>query len=184
MPVSTACKDLFPTLGKLAPGPFSALANAAEAWLVKALGRDLDAGSKTAIISGTNQPVIWLKCTPVLSVESVAVLGVTMPATNYYFSSDGQLFRGTAGFREHLQGWPVGIKNITVNYTSGGLAQSEQDMLIGTVMNWFAEQNKRSVIMSSESIGDYSYSLNTAFLRGVPQAVNTILLPYTDWGVA
>lgn len=77
-----------------------------------------------------------------------------------------------------MQGWEVGVQNIVVNYTSSGISQYEQDLLIGTVMNWFYDQNKRSPIISSESIGDYSYSLNTAFLRGVPAQVMTLLQPY------
>jgi hypothetical protein len=184
MPVSPDVKDLFPSLAKLSPGPLQALAMAAEGWLVKVLGRDLDGGAKTETLSGENQPILWLANTPVSSVESVVIEDVTQPATGYYFAKNGQLFRSKYGFRDHMRGWDVGIKNITVNYTSQGLSQSEQDMLIGTVMNWFVEQNSRSVMLSSERIGDYNYTLNTAFSRGIPQAVNTVIYPYMSWGVA
>ena len=178
MPVSTSVTDLFPSLAQLSPGQFQALATAAESWITRTIGRDLVEGSKTQTFTGRNQPILRLANTPVSSIQSIYVHGVLKPSTDYSFSSNGQIFKGGYGFSEHMQGWEVGVQNIVVNYTSSGISQYEQDLLIGTVMNWFYDQNKRSPIISSESIGDYSYSLNTAFLRGVPAQVMTLLQPY------
>lgn len=184
MPVSTALTDLFPSLSQLSPGQFQALAMAAEWWITRTIGRDLVEGQKTQTFTGRNQPILRLSNTPVVSIQSIYVNDVLKPSTDYYFSSNGELFKSKSGFREHMQGWEVGVQNIVVNYTTSGISQYEQDLLIGSVMNWFYDQNKRSPVISSESIGDYSYSLNTASMGGIPLAVMSVLSPYIRMEVA
>jgi hypothetical protein len=65
-----------------------------------------------------------------------------------------------------------------VTYTSDGLDQNTQDMLIGAVMTWMLDMQNKSSVVSSESIGDYSYTLNTAFMKGLPPYISTLIQPY------
>ena len=57
----------------------------------------------------------------------------------------------------------------------GYLLSSGAPSLHPEVINWWMDANGRSVVVSSESIGDYSYVLNSAFVKGVPVRVSTIL---------
>jgi hypothetical protein len=51
-------------------------------------------------------------------------------------------------------------------------------MLIGAVMTWMLDMQNKSSVASSESIGDYSYTLNTAFMKGLPPYISTLIQPY------
>lgn len=178
MPVSPQVTSMYPQLANLAPGPLQALANAAEAYLVQALGRDLTAGSKTQTFSGKNQSILWLNCTPVASVDSITSNGNAMDMTSIHWDSEGRVSRMWKGFWNQVLGWDPGITNIVVTYTSAGLDQTTQDMLIGVVMTWMLDMQGKSSTVSSESIGDYSYTMNTAFLKGLPPYISTLIQPY------
>lgn len=178
MPISPAVKMLFPQLASLAPGPLQALATSAETVLVKYLGREISQGSKTQTFKGENQTVLWLNSTPVTSVDSVIISGTSVDVSTMHFDSDGRLTRQYQGFQNQLLGWTPGVSNIVVTYTSAGLDQSEQDMLIGSFMVWMLDMQSKSMVVSSESIGDYSYALNTAFMRGLPPHLAILIQPY------
>lgn len=178
MPVSPQVTSMYPQLASLAPGPLQALANAAEAYLVQVLGRDLTSGSKTQTFNGKNQSILWLNCTPVASVDSITTNGNAMDMTSIHWDSEGRVSRMWKGFWNQVLGWDPGITNIVVTYTSAGLDQTTQDMLIGVVMTWMLDMQGKSSTVSSESIGDYSYTMNTAFLKGLPPYISTLIQPY------
>lgn len=183
MPASSSVSNLYPALASLDSATFDALAASAESWLVQYLGRNLQAGTYTETFSGQNQPLLFLKNTPVTAVTQIVITSgystnTYTPASNYYyFSADGQLHLAPQGFWNQLAGWRPGVTNIAVTYTSSGFDQPTQDLLIGSVMNWFNDQAKRSGLVNSETIGNYSYTMRSDF-RSIPPAVNSLLYQF------
>jgi hypothetical protein len=178
VPISPSVTNLYPQLAALAPGPLQALAMAAESFLVQSLGREISAGTKIQTFKGENQTILWLNCSPVTALISVVISGNSADITGLKFDSDGRLSRQYQGFQNQLSGWTPGISNIVVTYTSDGLDQTVQDMLIGAFMCWMLDMQSKSSVASSESIGDYSYVLNTAFMKGLPPFLSTLIQPY------
>lgn len=178
MAISPQVTYMYPQLANLAPGPLQALANAAETYLVQALGREISPGTKTQTFTGKNQTYLWLTATPVSAVTSVVCNNNAQDLTSLHWDSEGRLTRQNNGFWNQLLGWDPGIANIVVTYTSDGLDQNTQDMLIGAVMTWMLDMQNKSSVVSSESIGDYSYTLNTAFMKGLPPYISTLIQPY------
>ena len=178
MAISPQVTYMYPQLANLAPGPLQALANAAETYLVQALGREISPGTKTQTFTGKNQTYLWLTATPVSAVTSVVCNDNAQDVTALHWDSEGRLTRQNKGFWNQLLGWDPGISNIVVTYTSEGLDQNTQDMLIGAVTTWMLDMQNKSSVVSSESIGDYSYTLNTAFMKGLPPYISTLIQPY------
>lgn len=185
MPISSSAVNQYPALSSLSPTSFSALSAAAEAWLVRVLGRNLEPGQYTENFMGFNQPLIFLANTPVVSVDQVTIkadnyVQTYTPASNYYtFTPDGKLSIGPQSFWNQLPGWRPGVSNVAVTYTSSGLDQPIQDMLIGSVMNWWQDQANRSGLAQMEVIGSYTYQMRTD-IKGIPPAVQAVLYPYRN----
>lgn len=185
MPVSSSVSNIYPALASLDAPSIGALAASAESWLVRYLGRSLEAGEFVEKFSGQNQPLLFLKNTPVTGVSQVvirspqAVNTYTDGDTHYTWHADGQLHLSPQGFWNQLAGWRPGVQNIEVTYTSAGFDQPTQDLLIGAVMNWWLDQGKRSGLVESEKIGDYAYSMRSNF-KAIPPAVNSIISQFRD----
>lgn len=151
---------------------------AAESFLVQSLGREISAGTKIQTFKGENQTILWLNCSPVTALISVVISDNAADTSAMKWDADGRLARQYKGFQNQLLGWTPGISNIVVTYTSDGLDQTVQDMLIGSFMVWMLDMQSKSSVASSESIGDYSYVLNTAFMKGLPPFLSTLIQPY------
>jgi hypothetical protein len=178
MAVSPTIKLLYPVLASLPDATLEARVDVATEWVKRALSRDLSSGTKTERISGRNHPTIWLRNTPVVSVESITVDGRELAASEYAWTADGRVTRAWKGFVRHMPGWNPGVENIVVEFESGGIPQVIQDDIIGAVTAWFLDSAEISSVVSSERIGDYQYVANTAFGAKVPSSVMSKLMPH------
>lgn len=185
MPASSSVSNLYPLLATLDSSAMGALAASAESWLVKYMGRNLEAGEYIDTFSGYNQPILFLKNTPVTGVSKVTIRSggyetVHLSGDNHYtWHADGQVHLSPQGFWNQLAGWRPGVQNIEITYTSSGFDQVTQDLLIGSVMNWWHDQGRRSGLVDSEKIGDYQYTMRQGF-RAIPPAVNSVISQFRD----
>lgn len=178
MPVSPNIALLYPRLASLSEAALQARVDAATAWIIKTIGRDLTSGSKTQTFSGRNRPVLWLRNTPVTAITSVTVNGVVLAPSDYSFEPNGKLTRLNRGFVTQMPGWEPGAGNIVVVHTTSGIPSIAQDDMIGAVCVWMEDLARVTGLVSSERIGDYSVVANTAFSARVPASVMAKLSPY------
>lgn len=183
MSVSPAVTTVFPGLNSLDQAALGVCATAAEAWVTRYLNRALDSGQYTETFSGYNQPILFLPNTPIVTVNSITIKGLggantyTLSSNYYDWTAEGSLFIQPQSFWNQMAGWRAGIGNVTVNYESKGLDQPTQDLLIGSVMNWFNDAAQRSGLVAMEVIGSYTYQMR-ADIKGVPHSVTALLNPY------
>ena len=189
MGVSSSVVSIYPSLRSLDPSAFGALASAAESWVNRYLNRHVEAGVYTEVFSGENQPLIFLSNSPILTVNSVTIKGAggvttyTVSSNYYDWTLSGTLHIQPQGFWNQLPGWRPGVGNISVNYESAGFAQPVQDLLIGSVMNWFNDQANRSGLVMMEVVGSYTYQMRTD-INGVPPSVSVLLNPFKRFTAA
>lgn len=182
---SNAVIDMYPSLKAAGPDTFEALSAAAESWLERILARHISPGVYTETFSGENTPFLFLSSPPVKSIINIEIAGYgneapkTYPGNGPFFrvTEDGRVYFQATGFWNQRAGWQPGIANIKVTYQSGGLSQPVQDLLVGSVMNWWHQAAEKSVLMASETIMSYSYEMRTDG-KGVPPQVMTLLQPY------
>lgn len=183
MNVTSAVTSLYPALAAMEPPALESLAMAAEKWLVKTLGRHVSPGTYTETFDGLNNPLLFVSSPPVKTVLQVTIssqnhVTTYTPESGYYqWTKDGRIHIRPQTFWNQLPGWRPGVANVQVTYTSCGLCEIERDNLIGSVMNWWYDQSNRSGLVSSESIGDYSYVMKFN-ITSVPPSVRTVLHPY------
>jgi hypothetical protein len=174
---------------------FTDLANLAQAALIEAASTAVESycrrtfalGTVTEALDGTGKARLWLSRRPVSSVGTVTVNGGTVDNTSgdawTLNGSRGELVRG-AGYVDprHAMSWPRGYGNVSVTYV-GGYATIPGPVKQATVamVKHMAEAATKTGLLSSESIGDYSYVLNTAFNKGdIPPAVGMMLAAYVQ----
>lgn len=191
MPLSPNAKLIYPGLAKLSDPQLEGLAKAAVSWIKAKYGRDITSGPKCENFTSMGEPIIWLSSPPVDAVTGINVNDFEWENFQGYVRAgrDGKLSLGLqsgggygigGGYGgglswNQLPGWAKGVNNITVKYRSHGLNQDEYDLYVGSVVSWWLDSNTRSYVLSSESIGDYSYVANTAFLKGVPIQVASMM---------
>lgn len=193
MPLSQNAKLIYPGLAKLPDASLEGLSRAAVAWIKAKYGRDITPGVKCENFSSMGEPIIWLNNPPVEKLLAITINDITWNDFQGYVRAgrDGKISLGLqawggayalmsgnygAGLSwNQLPGWAKGVNNISVHYQSCGLGQDEYDLYVGSVVNWWMDSNTRSYVLSSESIGDYSYVANTAFLKGVPIQVSSMM---------
>ena len=78
--------------------------------------QEFNAGTATCSFDGTNSDVIVLPQRPVTNAGSVFVNGTA--ETDFEFTGDGMLFRGTSGVNPRPV-WPAGRQNVQVTYEYG-----------------------------------------------------------------
>lgn len=88
------------------------LLKAASGWIRAYLNRDINAADYEDALDGSGNALMRLPNYPVISVTSVVVDGVTIPATSFVVR-DGVLRRRDGG------SWGRGIGNAVVNYRAG-----------------------------------------------------------------
>ena len=140
---------------------------------------------KTEVYSGENVQRIWLTCLPVISILSVTLNGDQLINTygdEYGFDpTTGELWRGDGMDDQRFAPWfSKGSDNVTVQYF-GGYASTPDPLIRGTVfmVKYIWEQGKVSGVYSSESLGDWSGTLNTTNLHGgLPPHVEAMIYDY------
>jgi hypothetical protein len=180
MQLSDSAKLIYPALASLSDASIKAFTTSAVEWIQQTYGRNIQGGQRCHTFSSMGEQVLFLPDTPVCGVQSIKINGQEWIDFDHCVNvgRNGRMTLGGArlGIKwNQLHGWSPGINNIKVVYTSEGLTQSMFDLYVGEVINWWVDSNSRSVMVTSESIGDYSYVLNTAAAKGIPVRVSTIL---------
>ncbi len=142
---------------------------------------------ETEYLDGKNQSHLWLSLKPVISVAAVSINGEPLDNTAgdawTFVPGTGKLLRGTGKQDDRFaRSWPSGTGNIAVTYWAG-FATVPDPVVRAAIMTvrWIYEQGKRPGIYASESIGDYSYSLNQTFLKmPLPDYIAGLLANYVQ----
>lgn len=156
----------WPGFGNLSAYEQASLLNVASQKVVNFCRRGFGQALVTETKSGKNRPRLWLDLKPVISVVSVTVNGFALDNTFnnawYFKPATGELGRGNGQDDLRFATWfPAGSNNVIVQYWAG-YASVPDPIIRATAwaVKWLHAQGKVTGIYSSESIGDYSYSLN------------------------
>jgi hypothetical protein len=141
----------------------------------------------TETYDGTGLGRIWLNVRPVIAVAAVLINGDPVDntyGTAWYFKADtGELGRGSGQDDRRFQAWfPRGSRNIQVTYAAGyqTVPNSVKRATI-FVVRWLYDSGRQSWAMSSETIGDYSYTLNPMLANApLPPPAISLLTPYVQ----
>ena len=139
-------------------------------------------------IDGSNSSRIWLSMRPVISVNSITINGEPVDNTNLdawgFNPKTGELWRGVGQRDNRFSRWfASGSQNIQVGYLAGyGQIPPQINRAAILYVRYLVEQFKISGVYSSESIGDYSYSLNAALVGygGLPAHVAALCMDYVQ----
>jgi hypothetical protein len=174
----------WPGFDTLDDGEKAALISAASAAIERYCRRTFEEDEVTERFDGNGRPRVWLSRRPVASVASVVANGETLTAEDYSFNPEtGELFRGDGRTEpRHVMGFPRGTRNITVTYT-GGYATVPEDVKRATLVlvRHVSDGTAKTGVLSSESLGEYSYVLNTAFSKAeMPPLAAMLLAPFVQ----
>ena len=157
------------------------LITAASVAVEKYCGREFTQSSVTEYHNGKGLPRLWLRKLPVVSISSLTVNGSALASTDYTYDGDtGELVRGDGQADQRFQcRFPHGTKNIAIVYT-GGYSPIPEAVKAATIMTvqHIVDGLKATGLFSSESIGDYSYTFNTAFQPLIPKPAELLLAGY------
>ena len=174
----------WPGFAKLPADERAALISDASAAIEDYCRRSFDAGTATEVRSGNNQPRLWLRNTPVVSVASVTVNGAEYTNADgsdwTVVAATGELVRGSGLADPRFGPWfPRGTSNITVVYDHGyaSVPGPVRRACILAVRS-LAELAKASGVYDSESLGDYSYTRGSASQAAIPDAAKALLSRY------
>ena len=118
-------------------------------------------------IDGNNLTRIWLSRRPIINVFSLVINGELVDNSNQdawgFNAETGELWRHVGQHDIRFGRWfPKGRQNIQAGYFAGfGEVPSPINRAAILLVKYLREQIKVSGIYASESIGDYSYNLNT-----------------------
>lgn len=176
---------IYPALGRVDSASIEPLAIGALRWIKDRYGRNLLPGERTERFDSHFEPILWLKDPVVEDVTAIRVneeplanwaqiVRVT-PEGRVSLIPRGAWLGGQRGrFWNQQNGFSPGIDNVEIDYVSSGATQSEIDLYVGCVANWWADANRRSGVVFSESLGDRSYTMR--YEPGeIPAAVKAIL---------
>lgn len=169
----------------------SALVTAASESVEAYCRRTFAAGTVTEYVDGRGTPRLWLSRRPVASVSTLTIDGGTLDNTSgdawVLDGARGELTRGNGtGDPRHALGWPRGRRNVVVTYVGGysSIPGPVKQAAIAMVKH-MSELAAKTGLLSSESLGGYSYVLNTAFNKGdVPPGIGMMLAPYVQDDIA
>lgn len=173
MPIlSSNASFVYPMLSRVDPASIEPTAAAAVAWIKTKFGINLLPGTHTDRFDSHNDPIIWLKSPVVSSVAAIRVDDRVLtdfstwikvsPEGRVSIKNRGYLQQGAfSRFWNQLPGFSAGVDNVEIDYVSAGRTQTEIDLYVGAVVNWWIDANRRSSVVMSESIGDRSYSMGT-----------------------
>lgn len=179
----------WPNFGQLTASAQTRLINAASKRVDHVCRRPLGFSQQmvTETINGRNNAALWLKTRPIISVNSVTINGSALDNSyNTAWCVDpatGKLVRGDGQDDTRFVPWfPAGEQNIVVQYWAG-YQTIPDEVVVATAqyVKYLYEQGKVSGIYSSESIGDYSYSLRETVLAStVPPHILAMLADYVQ----
>lgn len=141
---------------------------------------------------GTNTSILWLDMRPVISITTVTVNGEVVDNGDglawVVDTKQGKLVRGSSlvlvsGFGDprFQRWWPKGTQNILVQYQAGFTDTDAIKMGVAFYCQFLRNRLSASGVFSSESLGDYSYTLNaTATKWGIPSNVLDLILDYVQ----
>lgn len=179
----------WPNFGQVTASAQTRLINAASKRIDHVCRRPLGFGQQmvTETISSKNRQSLWLKTRPVITVASITVNGTALDNTYndaWTFNPDtGKLVRGDGMDDTRFTPWfPAGEQNIVVQYWAGYSPIPDEIVTAAAFyVKYLYEQGKVSGVYSSESIGDYSYSLReTALASTVPPHILALLADYVQ----
>ena len=188
MPILSAnASFVYPMLDRVDPASIEPTAASAVIWIKNHYGVDLLPGEHTDRFDSHNDPIMWLKNPVVEEVTEIRVNEriLTDWAQWVRVSPEGRVsiknrsmwYEGQfSRFWNQLPGFSPGVDNVEIDYTSAGRTQAEIDLYVGAVVNWWIDSNRRSGVVTSESIGDRSYSIDASSGgNGIPKGVRGIL---------
>ena len=175
------------------PG-FASLSADEQAALIEVASAQIDAVCRRSLAqqtyvekhSGINTPRVWLRNRPVVAVAEVKIYDTVLDnSTDEAWTVDaltGELLRGPSWGDPRFNYWfPSGRNNVQVTYSAGydpiPAAVKRAAILMIQALN---DAGKSSDVYKSESIGDYSYSLNDGFKTVVTPIVYGLLEPYVQ----
>jgi hypothetical protein len=137
----------------------------------------------TEAYDGTDTARIWLKRPPVVTVSSVVLNGQPIDYADGYAwtvnPDTGELRRGPPwGDVRFCARFPRGLQNVVVTYT-GGFPQTPPRVKRAAVIlvKHLADGSKTTGLYKGETIGPYSYQLNTDD-GGLPAVVKRLIEGY------
>jgi hypothetical protein len=139
----------------------------------------------TDTFDGDNQPRLWLRNRPVVSVTSVTVNNAAMNAADYTLDTRlGCLWYGAQGWagvgRQRRPGWQAGVQNIVVTYTAGYAAIPAPIKRAAIVQcKYLSDSSRASSVYEFESLGDYQYKRSAqSDSKGLAPNVEQLIAPY------
>jgi hypothetical protein len=194
MPVTSYCatQDVidcctWPAFGQVAASAQTRLIAAASGRVDKECRRPLglQAQNVTEYFGGPNRQSLWLKTRPVISVQMVTVNGTCLDNTYgdawSFNPRTGRLIRGNGQDDSHLAPWfPAGMRNIVVQYF-GGYDTFPDTLVMATawMVRWMYERGSVTGVYKSESIGDWSGTVNDGGTSNtVPSHIMDLLVDY------
>lgn len=142
--------------------------------------RNINRGTATVALDGNGGDCLILQNAPINGISSVMVGGAAI--TDYCFTTNGRLIRGTAGARSTTSTtsfWPNGRQNVVVTLDCGWDANSIPRS-IRMVALAIAERIWAQGPASQESIGDQSVSYEV-FMNDLSPGEKMILQRYNDY---
>lgn len=176
MPAQPLCQpqdilDAWPAFANLSPTRQASLIRTASQKIANfCRGTDFFPTYHDEFHDGANGSTIWLYHKPITNVIAILIngnpldnSGLDSPAWTVY-PDEGKIVRGPSVGVARFNWWfPQGTRNLEVQYYAG-FASVPDPIVQATVfmVKYLQDQLKVSGIYASESIGDYSYNLNTA----------------------
>lgn len=102
------------------------------------------------------------------------------PTTFTVYEKEGRIVNGARGRRTRSK-WTKGIQRWQIDYKAGfdPIPEDVKQATIFLVSSWY--NNRNSGDFQSESLGDYSYTVNSiASELGIPSTVKRMLAPYRE----
>jgi hypothetical protein len=177
----------WPAFGALSTSEQTNLLNAASQVILNYCGRPFAQAMHNEYHSGSNSGRIWLNHRPVISVAAITIDGVAVDNTDGFAwtfnPGTGELVRGRGIGSDRFSGrFSSGLQNILVTYWAGYV--SVPDPIVRATIyacRWISDQTRISNIYSSESIGDYSYTLNPLFFNTMlPSHITSLCANYVQ----
>jgi hypothetical protein len=161
------------------------LIEAASDSIEQACERTFARATYTDTFDGDNQPRLWLRNRPVVSVTSVTVNNAAMNAADYTVDTRlGCVWYGAQGWagagRQRRPGWQTGVQNIVVTYTAGYSAIPAPIKRAAIVQcKYLSDSSRASSVYEFESLGDYQYKRSSqSDSKGLAPNVEQLIAPY------
>ncbi len=180
---------LFKAVSESAKSVMESFLAMAEQWAIGIIGCDLSAATVTERLSGDGSLILYTSRWPVTAVTSVELeqVGLTLTTMtdasaeadqDVYLPPHGlwialrPIWQGTQG----LIGWPEGVSNVKVVYTSGYSAALMPADVTGAIaqMTWLLWQERDRLGDGSLSVGDRSVSQVVRDIKEYPFLAATL----------